>query len=152
MLVNRLLSGPFTKHRESFQKFRETGNLKHIYKSELDKALFAHDAAYFDSKDLAKKAISDKIDMAYKIAINRKCDYHQRELARMVYKFFDKKAGSRASKNEQLAQGVHKLVFKKFKRKKVHSRFKDNICVADLAELGSLSSKNCGIKYLLCVT
>ena len=28
--------GPFTKHRESIQRFRETGNSKHLYKNELD--------------------------------------------------------------------------------------------------------------------
>ena len=53
--------GPFTKHRERIQKFRETGNLKHLYRNELDKACFAHDAAYSESKDLAKRTISDKI-------------------------------------------------------------------------------------------
>ena len=37
--------GWFTKHREIIQQFRETVNLKHIYKDELDKACFAHDAA-----------------------------------------------------------------------------------------------------------
>ena len=26
-------SGPFTKHRESIQKFRETGNLKYLYRN-----------------------------------------------------------------------------------------------------------------------
>ena len=54
------------------QKFRETGILKHIYRNELDKACFAHDAAYSDSKDLAKRTVSDKIlkDRAYEIAIN----------------------------------------------------------------------------------
>ena len=64
--------GPFTKHRLRIQKFRETGNSKHIYKNELDKAYFAHDAAYSDSKDLAKKTISEKIlkVRAYEIAIN----------------------------------------------------------------------------------
>ena len=30
--------GLFTKHRERIQKFKETGNLKHVYKSELNKA------------------------------------------------------------------------------------------------------------------
>ena len=39
----------------------EAGNLKHLYRNELDKARFAHDAAYSDSKDVAKKSISDKI-------------------------------------------------------------------------------------------
>ena len=50
--------GPFTKHRE---KFRETGNLKHFYRNELDEACFPHGGAYSDSKDLAKTNISDKI-------------------------------------------------------------------------------------------
>ena len=27
----------FTKHRERIQKFRETGNLKHLYRNKLDK-------------------------------------------------------------------------------------------------------------------
>ena len=44
---------PFTKHCKRNKKFRGTGNLKHIYKNELDKACFAHDSAYSDSKDLA---------------------------------------------------------------------------------------------------
>ena len=29
--------GPFTKHRERFQKFWEKGSLKHLYRKELDK-------------------------------------------------------------------------------------------------------------------
>ena len=45
--------GLFTKHREKIQKFGETGDLKYIYKNELDKACFPHDASYFDSKNLA---------------------------------------------------------------------------------------------------
>ena len=36
----------------------------------------------------------------------------------MVYKFFDKEAGSGISVNEQLAEELHKPVIKKFKRKK----------------------------------
>ena len=42
-------------------------------------------------------------------------------------------------------------MIKKFKRRKVYARLKDNISAADLAEMGSLSSKNQGVKYLLCV-
>ena len=45
----------FTKHCERIQKFRETGNLKHLHRNELDQACFAHDAAYSDSKDLIKR-------------------------------------------------------------------------------------------------
>ena len=40
---------PFTKHRERIQQFVETGNLKHLYRNELDKSCFAHDAGYSDS-------------------------------------------------------------------------------------------------------
>ena len=81
---------PFTKHRERIQRFRETGNLNHIYKIKLDKVCFAHDAAYSDCKDLAKRTISDKTlkDRAYGIAINPKYIGYQKGLASMVYRFF----------------------------------------------------------------
>ena len=32
--------GPFTKHHKRTENFRETGNLKHLYRIELDKACF----------------------------------------------------------------------------------------------------------------
>ena len=60
----------------------------------------------------------------------------------MVYIFFDKKTGSGISVNEQLAEELYKTVIKKFKRRKVYVRFKDNIWAADLAEMESLFSKN----------
>ena len=87
------VSRPFTKHHDKIQEFRETGNLKHLYRYELDKAYFAHDAAYFESKDLAKKTISVKIlkNRAYELARNRKYDEYQRALASTVYKFVHKK-------------------------------------------------------------
>ena len=47
---------------------------------------------------------------------------------------------SRGNVNEKLAQALHKTMIKKFKRRKVYSRFKDNIWAVDLAEMGSLSS------------
>ena len=49
--------------------------------------------AYGESKDLAKRTQSDKFlrDKAFKIASDPKYDGYQRELASMVYKFFDKK-------------------------------------------------------------
>ena len=46
--------GPFTKHEQRIQKFKETGDTSYIYKNQLDKACFVHDAAYSDSKDLIK--------------------------------------------------------------------------------------------------
>ena len=68
--------GPFTKYRERIKIFRETGNLEHLYRNELDKACFAHDAAYSGSNYLSKRTISDKIlkDRYYEIARNRNYD------------------------------------------------------------------------------
>ena len=85
--------GPCTKHRERIQKFREIRNLKNLYRNELDKGCFLHGAPYIDSKDLAKRTISDKIlkDRSYDIARNRGYDGYQKALVSMVYKFFDKK-------------------------------------------------------------
>ena len=142
--------GPFTKHRKRIQKFTKIGNLKHLYRSELDTACFPHDAAYVDSKDLPKRTISDKSlkDRAYENARNRGYDGYQRTLASMLYKFFDKKTGSGISANEQLAEELHKPVIKRFKRKKVYARFKDIIWAADFVELGLLSSKNKNIKKI----
>ena len=37
--------------------------------------------------------------------------------------------------NEQLVEKLHKPVTKKFHRRKVYARFKDNIWAADLAEI-----------------
>ena len=101
--------GLFTKHR---QKFTETGNLKHLHRNGLDKACFAHDEAYSNSKDIVTRTISDKVlkDRAYAIARSRGYDRYQRALASMVYKFFDKKIGSRASVNKQLSEELHKPV------------------------------------------
>ena len=53
----------------------------------------------------------------------------------MVYNFFDKKTGSGISVNKQLAKDLHKSVIKKFNRRKVYARFKDNIWAADFAEM-----------------
>ena len=63
---------------------------------------------------------------------------------------FDKKTESRAKAfvDEELAQELHKAVIKSFKRRKVYRRFKGNTWAADLAEMGSLSSKNGDVKYL----
>ena len=54
-------SGPFTKHEQRIQKFKETGDTNYVYKNELDKGCFLHDAAYSDSKDLTKRTVADKI-------------------------------------------------------------------------------------------
>ena len=53
--------GSFTRHEKRIQKFKETGDTNYVFKNELDKACFVHDAAYSDSKDLTKKPLQIKI-------------------------------------------------------------------------------------------
>ena len=132
--------GPFTKHKQRIQKFKETGDTNYIYKNELDKACFAHDAAYSDSKDLTKRTVADKVlrNREVNIAKDLKYDGYQRGLASMVYKFFDKKSAGSGAKhvntkptpqNQQLAEELHKRIIKKFEKRKVHAAFKNNIWV-----------------------
>ena len=98
--------GPFTNNRQRTQKFGEKGNLKYIYQNELDKACFAHDAAYSDRKDLAKITISGNFlnERTYQIALNPQYDRYLRRLASMVYRFFEKKAESGVCVKEELTQ------------------------------------------------
>ena len=81
-------------------------------------------------------------DRAHEISLNSKYDGCHRELASMVYRFFDKKTGTGANANEVLAKDLHELLIKKLKRRKVYARFRDNTWSADLVEMRSLSSKN----------
>ena len=146
--------GPFTRHKERIKEFKRTGDTRYIYRNELDKACFQHDSAYADHKDLINRTKADKFlrDKAYDIASNPKYDGYQRGLASMVYKFFEKKSmGSGIASSSILADELHKPIIKKFEKRKVYSQFKDNIWGVDLADMQSLSRKNKGIKYLLCV-
>ena len=161
--------GPFTKHEQRIQKCKTTGDTNYIYKNELDKACFVHDAAYSDSKDLIKRTAADKSlkNKAFDIAKDPKYDGYQRGLASMVYTFFDSKVtlpdkkseGSGAKhvntklipQNERLSDELHKPIIRKFKERKVYSAFKDNVWGADLADMQLLSKCNKGIRFLLCV-
>ena len=64
--------GPFTKNKERIQNFKETGDTSYIYKNELERACFQHDAAYGDFKDLKRRTASDKTlsNEAFNIAKN----------------------------------------------------------------------------------
>ena len=127
----------FTKHHERIQKFRETDNLKHLYRNELDKACFAHDVGYSNSKDLTKRTISDKTlkDRAYEFARNYNYDGYQRALTSMFYMFLKMETESGVSVNEELTEELHKSVIKKLKKRKIYGRFKDNNWAVDLAEM-----------------
>ena len=149
--------GPFTRHEERIQKFKETGDTNYVFKNELDKACFVHNASYSDSKDLTRRTIADKNlkNRAFDIAKDPKYDGYQRGLASMVYKLFDSKVSGSGAKlipeNEQLANELHKPIIRKFEKRKVYSTFKDNIWGVDLADMQLLSKYNKGIRFLLCV-
>ena len=53
--------------------------------------------------------------------------------------------------NEQLAEELNKPIIKKFKKTTVCSGFKDNISVADVADVQSISEFNKGFRFLLWV-
>ena len=90
-------------------------------------------------QNLAKRTAADKVPRvkAFKIASVQKYDGYQRGLASMVYTFFDKKSQgsgrllSSASQlatnkeNIQLADELHKPITRKFKKRKVHSSFRE---------------------------
>ena len=61
-----------------------------LCRNELDKACFAHNATYYDNKNLSKRTISDKIlrDKGYEKAKNRN---YMRAFGSMVYKIFIRK-------------------------------------------------------------
>ena len=146
--------GPFTRHKERIKEFKRTGDTRYIYRNELDKVCFQHDSAYADHKDLINRTEADKVlrNKAYDIASNPKYDGYQVGLASMVYKFFDKKStGSGIASSSILADERHKPIIRKFNKRKVYSQFKDNIWGVDLADMQSLTRKDEGIKYLLCV-
>ena len=106
-----------------------TGNTDFIYKNEIDKACFQHNMVYGKTKDLVKRAQSDKFlkDKAFKVAIDSKYDDYQRGLTSMVCKFFDKESASLNKSigsgianepNYQLTNELHKPIIRKLKKKK----------------------------------
>ena len=118
---------------------------------------------YGDFKDLKKRTVANKIlrDKAFNIDKNPKYDGYQRGLASMVYKFFDKKtkgscvtlanksAIKSISQNQQLAEELHRPIIRKIKKREVYSAFKDNIWIADLADMQLISKFNKGFRFLL---
>ena len=53
--------------------------------------------------------------------------------------------------NEQLAGELHKLIIRKFAKRKAHSIFIENICGADLADMQLIITFNKGFRFLLSV-
>ena len=76
--------GPFTRQKERIKKFKQTGETRLLYRNDLDKACFKHDAAYAKYKDVENILISDQKLSAYDIASNPVYDGYQRGLTSMV--------------------------------------------------------------------
>ena len=53
--------------------------------------------------------------------------------------------------NIQLADELHRPMIRKFKKRKAHSSFRDNIWGLDLADMQLLSKFNKGFRFLICV-
>ena len=85
--------GPFPRPKDRISKFIQTGDTNYIYKNEVNKTCFAHDAAYSDLKDIKNRTAADEIlrDKAYEIAKDPKHYDSQRGRASIIYKFCDKK-------------------------------------------------------------
>ena len=152
--------GPFTRHQQRINEFMKDGRLSHIPQNRLDAACFQHDSAYAKYKDRINRKQSDIVlkNKALKIAVDPRVNGYQRGLASIIYKFFNERtkgsgieSGNRFTKNEILAEELHKPIFKNFKRRKVYSSFKDNIWDIDLADMTLISKFDKGIKYLQCV-
>ena len=116
--------GPFTKNKERIETFMQIGNTNFIYRNQLGKPCFQHGMAHGKTKDLEKRAQSDKVlrDKAFKIASDPKYDRYQIGLASIVYKLFDKELRGSGIVNEpnyQLANELHKPIIRKFKKRKV---------------------------------
>ena len=91
-------------------------------------------------------------ERAYKIDRNLKYDGYQRAFKGMIYRFFWLK------KNRMMREFKWRNSWRitwtsnyRFQKKKVYARFRDNIWEANLAEMGSLSSKKRNARYLLCM-
>ena len=74
----------------------------------------------------------------------------------MVYKVFDKKSAGGGVNiplefNKELAKELPKPIIRKFKKRKVHSGFRDKISCADLPDMQLISEFNKGFRFLLCV-
>ena len=107
-------------------------NTNYIYTNDLGKACFKYDMTNGKYKDLTDRTESDKVlrHKAFKIASNPKYNGHERGLASMAYKFFNKKStgsGIKSMSNQRLANELHQPIMRKFKRCRFYFSFKDNV-------------------------
>ena len=112
---------------KTFQKFKQIGDTKYIYKNELDKDCFQHDMAYGDFKDLNSRTICDRVlRVRYLILlkIRNMMDINV-DLLQWSIHFLIKSTSGGTVKNEiisnkELAEELHKPIIRKFEKRKVH--------------------------------
>ena len=104
---------------------------------------------YGGFKDLTRRTASEKIlpDKVFNIAKNPKYTRDKRELTLIVYKCFAIKTSGGTVKdevvsNKELTEELHKPIIRKFRKRKAHLSFTDNIWGADLADLQLISKVN----------
>ena len=118
--------------------------------------------AYGDFKDLTSRTTSNKIlhDKAFNIAKNLKSDGDQRILPQRFMNFLIKKTSRSCIKyenmsdqqlEEELLAIINKPIIRKFKKRKVHSTFIENIWDVDLADMQLISKFNKRFRVLLFV-
>ena len=97
-------------------------------------------------EDLTRRTDSDKIlrDKAFNITKNPEYDGYQRGLASIPYKLLDKKTSGGRTKNENMSNTelaeLHKPIIRKFKNRKVHLFFINNIWGTDLVDMQLIST------------
>ena len=92
------------KTKKEYKNSKKQRLMKY-WSKELDKACFQYDMVYEDFEDLTSRTASEKVlrDKAFNIAKNQKYDGYQRDIASMVYKFFDKETSDSSVKNENMS-------------------------------------------------
>ena len=88
MLVFHLI-----KKKKELKKFQDKVDLRYIYQNKLHKACFQQDMEYKHFKLLNRRTATDKVlhGKGFNIDKGPKDNGHQRGLASMIYKFFEKK-------------------------------------------------------------
>ena len=115
--------GPLTKNKERIESFMQTGRPQTLFiEMNLIEPVFNMIWLIVNQNIQQKRTESDKVlrDKAFKIASDTKYDGYQRELASMVYKFFDRKScgsGVATEPNYQLANKLHRQIIRTFKRR-----------------------------------
>ena len=94
--------------KERIQKFKETGDLKYIYRNELDKNFFQHELIEILNIQLEEQSLINHLilcDKAFIIARKSQYDEYKLGVASVVYNFLIKRT-SNINKGTVISSGV----------------------------------------------